>query len=182
MKARDVSAVLGVAAVTMAFALAALGPATLRAVDERSAITPMIAQAEFTHGGCRFTVATDKPSYAAGESPVLVVEATNTGAEPAEAEVWVTLLATEPVSPMARMMPVPRPVWSERCALRLAPGETKAVELTTGVALGEGQMVSIMLGAEDRTVMAGRLALPGALQQLRRLDQVMQNAQLGSTR
>jgi hypothetical protein len=165
MKLRNVLTVLAAAAVTIAvtLGLAALlsgGRAEARAV----AVTPVISRPEFVSQGCKFTLKADKKTYEGGESPVFEVTATNTTKQDVKASVWINVTAVAPTSPMSRMLPIPRSLWSEQVSFSLEPGETKTQKVTCGAKLPAGQNVSIILSDKKETVMAGAFPVTQAAQ------------------
>ena len=69
MRSKDILAILGVAAATMAFTVTLLGPGRVAATNPPEGIKPTIARPEVTIDGCVFTLKTDKASYQVGEMP-----------------------------------------------------------------------------------------------------------------
>jgi hypothetical protein len=167
MKVESVFAVLGIAGATMAFTLGVLAPGRVDAVDEVDRITPVIAQPKLTVEECVFVVKTDKAAYEAGDAPTLRVEATNPSGQLVETSVWLSVLASTPPNPLARVMPRPTALWSGECAVSLQPGETKTVTLPTGVKLSASQSVSIVLSNEKLTVIADSFRVPDVAQRVR---------------
>ena len=165
MRVRDVLGVAAVAAVTMAFVLAMLGPGQVGAEDPPAGIKPMIAQPKLTVDGCEFTLSTDKPAYQEGQSPVLTVEATNPTDKPVETTVWVNMSGFSPASLGSRRMPAPQPLWNRDCRVKLAPGETKTVTMPTEIKLAALQNVSFTLLNAEQKVLAGLLSVQQGVQQ-----------------
>ena len=159
MKVRDILGVAAVAAVTMAFVLAMLGPVQVGAEDPPKGIKPMIAQPKLTVDGCEFTLATDKPAYKQGESPVLTVEATNPTDKPVETTVRVNMSGFSPASFASRRMPTAQSLWLHDCRVVLAPGETKTVTLPTKVELSALMNVSLTLANAEQKVLANMLSV-----------------------
>lgn len=165
MTRRDVFAVLGVAAVTMAFTLAAMGPDRVDAVDavhEPLEIKPLIATPKLSADGCEFTVTTDKPTYQQGEAPTLRIRAVNPSQKAVETTVWVSISADEIASFISRVPKAPEPVWSHKCLVQLGPGEEKEITLETEAELSVGQMVSVTLSHQDLSILAQRLNVAGS--------------------
>jgi hypothetical protein len=154
MKLRNVVTVLGTAAVTTAVTL---GLAALwaggRAEAGPAAVKPVIARPELVSQGCKFVLKADKTTYEGGESPVFEVTATNTTNADVKAKVWINVTAVAPTSPVSRMLPRPRSLWSEEIAFSLEPGETKTQKVTCGAKLPAGQSVSVTLGDRRETIM-----------------------------
>ncbi len=153
MKTRDIVAVLGVAAATMAFTLVLCLPGQVGAVDEPEGIKPQIAQPKLTVAGCEFTLTTDKPAYQPGEKPILKLTATNPTDQPAEATVHVSLDIRGIELMISRVARIPEPVWNGDWSVKLEPGETKEIELEPGAAIPAAGMVSVSLSNKDQTVM-----------------------------
>ncbi len=164
MTRRDVFAVLGVAAVTMAFTLAAMGPDRVEAVDETGQIKPLIATPKLSVDGCEFTVTTDKPTYQPGEAPTLQVRAVNPSEKAVETTVWVSVSANEIASLVSRVpfAKTPEPVWSHKWLVQLGPGEEKEITLKTEAELSVGQMVSVTLSHQDLSILAQQLNVAGS--------------------
>ena len=160
MKVRDILGVAAVAAVTMAFVLAMLGPVQVGAEDPPEGIKAMIAQPKLTVDGCEFTLATDKPAYKQGESPVLTVEATNPTDKPVETTVRVNMSGFSPASFASRRMPAPQSLWNRDCSVKLAPGETKTVTMPTEIKLSALMNVSLTLATAEQEVLTGLLSIP----------------------
>jgi len=165
MRVRDVLGVAAVAAVTMAFVLAMLGPGQVGAEDPPEGIKPMIAQPKLTVDGCEFTLSTDKPAYKEGETPVLTIEATNPTDKPVETTVWVNVSGFSPASFVSRRMPVPQPLWIRDCRVKLAPGETKTVTMPTEIKLTALQNVSFTLANAEQKVLVDLLSVQQSVQQ-----------------
>jgi hypothetical protein len=163
MQIRNVLAILGVAAATMAFTLVLSVPDYVGAVEEPEGIKPTIAQPKLAVAGCEFTLTTDKPAYQPDEMPTMKLTALNPTDEPIEATVWVQLrsLNIEPSRMLAsRVMPVPDTLWEGDWTVKLSPGETKSVELPTNTKLPAGGRVSITLSDKEQTVVISRLNTP----------------------
>jgi len=163
MRLQDCLAVLGTAGVTMAATVLLLTP---RGVNAVATIKPVIPQPEFTAQGCVFTLKTDKSVYEAGDKPAFEITAHNPSGETVEARVVVGISASAPVSPMSRMLPVPRSLWSHESAVRLSPGETKTVTVVSEAKLPEGQSIRITLSDKKETVLANSLSVPNTVRQV----------------
>ena len=57
---------------------------------------------------------------------------------------------------------MPTEAWRRECALKLAPGETKKLEVATDKALAAGRAVIFNLLVGKNTLTAARLTVPGA--------------------
>lgn len=157
MRVHDLMSVLGVAAATAVFTLVLLGPWNVGASDEAAGIKPTILQPEFTSNGCVFTLKTDKPEYAAGETPVLEIQADNPSDKAVTATVWLSIMAADVPSPFARRMAFPQPIWSKPFAVDLKPGETTTTEITADIQLPANQNIMVTLGDAEQTLMATEL-------------------------
>jgi hypothetical protein len=164
MKLRDVLGVAAVAAVTMAFVLATLGPGRVGANDAPEGIKPMIAQPKLTVDGCEFTLSTDKPTYEPGESPVLEIAATNPTGEPVKTAVRVGMSSLGLESMISRVPRRPQSLWFRDCPVELAAGETKTVTLPTEIQLVALQTVSFTLSSAEQGILARLLSVPPGVQ------------------
>lgn len=160
MRLQDVLAVGAAAVVTTAFTLALVAPRDVGAVDATGKITPVIARPQLTSEGCRFVLKADKATYEAGQAPGFELTASNPTGKPATATVWVQVLASAPASPMSRVMPRPRSLWSHQCVVSLAPGETKTLSIASDAKLPAGQRISITLSDKAASILAGGLNVP----------------------
>ena len=163
MYRKEILAVLGIAAATMAFTLILTVPAYVGAEDEPPAVEPTIAQPTFTVDGCQFTLTTDKTAYSADEMPTLKITATNPTDEPVDVSVYATMTATTPASLVSRVMILPTALWQEGWSIRLEPGSTKTVELATETKLPAGSLVSISLGDKNQAVLLNQLSIQQAV-------------------
>jgi hypothetical protein len=166
MMVKNVLAVLSVAAVTMAFTLATLGPRWAGAEGQSLEIKPTIVRPEMTSAGCRFSLSTDKETYAAGEPLVLLVEAHNPTDKPVETIVWATVSTPSPMLMISRVAPRPTVPWSGQCKVNLAPGETRTVELKTGINATPLGSMTITLSDKLQTVIVGSGTMQNANVQL----------------
>jgi hypothetical protein len=181
MMVKNVLAVLSVAAVTMAFTLATLGPRWAGAEGQSLEIKPTIVRPEMTSAGCRFSLSTDKETYAAGEPLVLLVEAHNPTDKPVETTVWATVSTPPPMSQtlmISRVAPKPTVPWSGQCKVNLAPGETRTVELKTGINATPLGSMTITLSDKLQEVIVGNAMVQDANFQLNTAQQAMPLQQL----
>ncbi|MHC4177659.1 MAG: hypothetical protein ACYSWU_09135 [Planctomycetota bacterium] len=154
MRVKHILAILGVAAATTAFTVGLLRPERVGATGKAEGIKPTIVQPKLKVDGCVFALRTDKASYNVDDMPVLQIEANNPTDAPVEKTVWISMSASSPPSPLARVMILPKPLWVEKCLVSLKPGETKTVTLATKAKLPAGQSVSITMSEKDLTVLA----------------------------
>jgi len=138
---KNIFTVLGVAAATMALALALLAPGSAGAIDQ-GALRPLIAQPTLTANGCTFTL---EPGESADGKVSLKLTAANPTDKPLDASAWLRLSASQKTPPTSRMMLPPRQVWVDKCVASLGPGETKTFTFTPGVQpTGAGPMIATM--------------------------------------
>jgi hypothetical protein len=162
MTVKNVLAVLSVAAATMAFTLATLGPRWAGAEGQSEGIKPTIVQPTLTSAGCQFSLSTDKDTYEAGEPLVLKIEAKNPTDKPVETTVWATVSTFSDVLQISRVAPMAKVPWSGDCTVSLAPGETKTVELQTGINAPVAGSMTITLSDKLQTVIAGSMVVQNA--------------------
>ena len=159
MRLKDLLAVLGVAAATMAFTLALLGPGQVEATDPAPPIAPIIAQPELTIDGCVFALKADKESYQPGDKPALTVTATNPTGEPVETSVALSVSSQSMASMLSRrLMPSsPSDAWAKQCDVTLKPGETKTIEVTVEKPIEPGHIVTISMRDKDEQTAVSKL-------------------------
>lgn len=157
--ARDAGVVAAVAALTAAGVLAVAPPRTVVAEGEAKAAP--VERPALKVDGVVLTLVTDKQKYKAGEKPRLTLTVVNTRDNDVSLDALLGMLTIEAASPMMRMMPMPKEVWRHKCALKLAPGETKAVEIATETALAAGHGVTFLVRVGKQTLAAARLDVPG---------------------
>lgn len=160
MRPRDILTTVTVAGVTLALTLAWCLP---KAADAVPNIQPVIAQPQFTMQGCTFELKADKPAYEPGEMPSLLIAAKNPTGAPVAANIRIKILASAPASPLARMLPMPRVLWSHQWAVRLNAEESQTATLPTDAKLSAGQNIVITLSDKDDAVLAGPLRVFHAL-------------------
>jgi len=159
----DLLAIGGIAAVTMAFTLGLLNVDRAGADGPGEGVQPLILQPTLTLDGCVVTISTDQSSYAPGEKPKLIVEATSTSDQPIEAKLRLAMTSAGLASrSMSRVMNIPSPLWTHEWTVSIAPGETKRVVFDTNVELPVGQVVSIRLADSNAS---GSLLVPLGIQQ-----------------
>lgn len=153
MTIRDLMAVLGVAAVTMAFTLVVGRPVRLGANDAASELIPEIAQPRLEIDGCVLVLTSDKKEYAPEEKPVLSIKATNPTRQAVKTSLSVNISATSPASRFSRRMVLPEILWTKQHPLTLSPGETRVVTLATETPLPKGKSISITMGDKKQAAM-----------------------------
>lgn len=162
MNRQGLLVMFGTAAVTTAFTVMLLAPSGVSAVDAVHRIKPVIAQPQLTTQGCTFVLKTDKAEYDAGETPAVELKASNPTDKPVQATIWVNIAASAPVSPMARMLPVPKVLWSYQIVVSLNPGENRTVSSTSDTKLPAGQNIQFSMTDKARAVLATSFAVKAA--------------------
>ncbi|MHC4251273.1 MAG: hypothetical protein ACYS9X_19310 [Planctomycetota bacterium] len=157
--ARDAAVVAGVAAVTACAVFTVARPRM--AVAEGEAKAAAVERPALKVDGVTLTLALDKQNYGAGEKPKLTLTAVNANTRPAKVDAVLSMLTTEAGKLEWRRMPMPKEGWRHECALKLAPGETKTVEVATGKALAAGQSATFNITVGKKMLAAARLVLPG---------------------
>lgn len=161
MKIRDIMAVLCVAAVTMAIVVAFASPGQVDAIDQQdpidSRVTPLIGQPKLTLAGLDIRLTMNKPDYAPGEKPVILLEATNRTEQRVETSAWMGMTSSSPMSALSRAPTMPTFIWSDEVPLALEPGETKQHRIDTDTELAARNTISITLSDSDQKAMFARL-------------------------
>lgn len=137
------------AGATMAVTLALCwGPA---GIADGDVAAPEIKWPTLTVGDCTLTLRLTATSFKPGDKPVIEIHAVNSGAEAVEIEATCTLLSQPLSSRMSRVMVLPKPAWTEKRTLRIAPGKS-VVSLPTETALKKGAMVSAQLKIDKQQI------------------------------
>ncbi len=160
MKIQDILAILGVAAATVALTLGLALPSQVEAVnsepDGAATITPLIAQPTLKLAGLDVQLAMDKPHYAPDDSPVVMLQATNTTDQQVDTNVWIGMMASSAAMRISRAPTMPSYLWSEQVPLTLAPGETKHLQVATETSLAAGNTFSVTMSSTDQKAMFAR--------------------------
>ena len=161
MRPRDILTTVTVAGVTLALTLAWCLP---KAADAVPNIQPVIAQPQFTMQGCTFETQGGQAGVRAGRNAVAADRGEEshgrTGRGPISgSRSWLSA----PASPLARMLPMPRVLWSHQWAVRLNAEESQTATLPTDAKLSAGQNIVITLSDKDDAVLAGPLRVFHAL-------------------
>ena len=117
------------------------------------------------HQGARFTLATGHDAVKVGDRPTVLLSAASGSLSDLTTKVNVVMMLTTPSPPEARMVAMPRQVWSQPCTITLHSGETKRLELAPGVALGAGDQATFVISAGGRAVQALSFGVPAAPRQ-----------------
>jgi hypothetical protein len=157
--AKDAGVVGAVATVTACMVFAVARPR--RAVAEGEAKATPVERPALKVDGVVLTLVTDKQKYEAGEKPKLTLTAVNTNPGPVSVDAVLSMLTTEAGKREWRRMPMPKEGWRHECAIKLAPGETKVVEVTADRALAAGQTATFNITVGKKMLAAARLVVPG---------------------
>jgi hypothetical protein len=146
MKRSDVVRVAEAALATAILMLVMFWPSNISAVIDGQERKAEIAIPKLLIDGIQFTLTFQGGrTYTADQEPVFELKADNVGCVPAESPVQILMVSRTAPSPFARMVPVWRPIWQERCSLRLDPGETKSIVLKTNVSLPANSQFNVLL-------------------------------------
>ncbi|MHC5049336.1 MAG: hypothetical protein ACYTGK_01865 [Planctomycetota bacterium] len=138
--ARDL-AVIGITAILAApFAQ----PRAAHADGEEQTATPRLAAIDLD--GVAVTL---DGQAAKGGTPeaTATLTAVNTRNAAVDRKIRVRLEVTPPANPHARMLMLPAEKWSQEIALKLAAGETKTLELRTGVRVAAREIARFRIGS-----------------------------------
>lgn len=111
--------------------------------DERAAATRPTA---LNLDGVALTLDRHVTKAAATEATA-TLKAVNRCKVPVERKVRVRLEVTSSASIMVRMLPLPVEKWSQEITLKLAAGETKNLELRTGVRVAAREIATFVIGS-----------------------------------
>ena len=161
MKMQDMLAICGIAAATMVVTLALARPRQVTAIDPsadgRSEIRPMISQPVLDISGLQVKLTMDKPSYVAGATPEITIEATNPTDQRIETSVWIGMTSSTIAAMLSRAPTMPEYIWSETCPLAVERGETQTVRIIPGKELVAGNTVSVTMSATDQKAAIAKL-------------------------
>jgi hypothetical protein len=158
MKGKDTLVIAVTAAITFAFALAFWAPIRV-AVAETTASDKAPAKPVLEVDGVRITLDLEKKDLAIGDKPVVILTTVNPGNEPVKLTVKLRMQATASVSPMSRMRPMSKDVWSHEVDLMVKAGQTESVKLTADAALAGGTTM-FTIASGDKTIQAAHISIP----------------------
>lgn len=159
MKARDIAVVLGVAGLTTGILVSVCRPL------EVSARSPLrISRAPATQPALKaddmvFKLEAAKKEYKAGDKPTVNVIASNGAAEQRNVTLTLRMMCVAPSSPMMRMLPMPKEIWSSKCTISAKAGEKKSTAIAVDKPLPAGQRVYITMSTGEEKSAAGRLGV-----------------------
>lgn len=161
MKIQDTMAVLGVAAVTMAFTLGLAAARHVGAVDQAensgNTITPLLGQPTLKIAGVEITLAMDKPDYLPGDKPVVTLVTSNPTDRRVETNVWIGMTSSSLLSRLSRAPTMPSYFWSKNVPLALQPGETKQFQFATEKELVAENSVAVTMSNTDQQAALAKL-------------------------
>ena len=151
------------AATLAAFALtlAAFWPAEVRAMKERPDLRPEIALPTLAIDGCQVSLRRLDGKPEAGSPPAVELKVVNPTDQAVELELAVSLMSRQPVSPLSRMIPMPRSLWQQKCRLSAAPGETRRLKLTTNANVPPGHTSHFTLRSGKQAIHTSPVATGG---------------------
>jgi hypothetical protein len=94
-----------------------------------------------------------------GVTPVFVVDAGNTGDEPTTLVATVTILGTQPTSPLSRALPRPTQVWQKKLEFTLSPRGSQTLRISPDQPLPQASF-TVMLAADKQQIAVLRSTLP----------------------
>ncbi|MHC4817087.1 MAG: hypothetical protein ACYTF8_03360 [Planctomycetota bacterium] len=116
--------------------------------DEQAAPRPAVVDLD----GVALTI-DDRAAKGGAPEAMATLTAVNRRKVPVERKVRVHLNVTPPVEPLARMAFPSAEKWSQEIALKLLAGETKTVELRTGVRVGAREIATFGIGSKRETAL-----------------------------
>jgi len=173
MRVHYASTIVATAAVTIALTIAISGSDPAGANDAQVPTPPTLDKKAIDRPtlhleGCEIVLATDRGQYEAGDVPRLELLATNPTDQPVAVTVALQMLATAPMSPMARVMPMPEEIWKHDHLIELKPGEKKTIPVEPDLKLPKDKSITLTLGDNQKNVvhrpLIGSDAEPFALQ------------------
>lgn len=121
-----------IALLTMAFVLAVCWPKPVVAGGPEK--TPLNMEPILKVKGCEVAAKTTQTAFKADDEPVLEVKAANQTKETVELKLTLQMFsAREPANENSRVMPMPKQLWMQECALTLAPAANRTLTVPTKV-------------------------------------------------
>ncbi|MFI5381477.1 MAG: hypothetical protein ACHRHE_19440 [Tepidisphaerales bacterium] len=103
-----------------------------------------------------------------GATPVFVVEARNTSDETATVTATVTILGTQPTSPLSRALPRPTQVWQKKLEVALSPKGSQTLRISPDQPLPHASLtVTLAADKQQIVVLRSTVAVPELTRQLR---------------
>lgn len=154
----------GAFALTMAFLapgrLSATPPAAPTAVLTKPAMTVDGVELSLTLPG-QVTGSADAVALQPDHPLLPVLMARNPTDQSRQLTATVTIYATQPSSPLSRVMPRPTEIWKQQQVVELAPQETLSIELKPDVKLTPASALTFALSAGEQTTQPLRAMVQG---------------------
>jgi hypothetical protein len=143
------------AAVTAAVSLALLGPGTVTAnTPPQEVLQQRIRAASGEAGGLQLTLTPSSDRYDPGDRPTVTLTAYNPTGHAIRRTVQVRMTTATPAHPLARMLPMPVERYQESCELYVEAGQTRTLELDTGMELASAQLLRFFVEQGERRLAA----------------------------
>jgi hypothetical protein len=101
-----------------------------------------------------------------GKLQPLHLLARNTTDRSVEVSATITISVSEPASPLARTLPMPKQVWTHDQTIALGPGESRIITLKPDYTLVANSQITVVLGCGDERITPIHLAVPFELKEL----------------
>lgn len=173
---RDGAVVFGIATLTAFVVPPLVGPGMARAKDELPLIWAPAAPSTLEVDGMTLSLAFHKKAYDKGDKPVLRLTAVG-GKRAVTVDATVNMRTLQPASPHSRMMPIPMLAFTKQVPISVKPGETKVIDLPTGVAVDAGTTSTFDLAVGEKSTAASFSISPSQLTldaQIKRDERVLQ--------
>lgn len=159
MERNDVREIIKAVLATVTLSSLVCGPFPRAIADAPKTNTVRPAPPVVMSEGVRITAEPERPAYAPGEHPVVLLTATNTRQRAADLEVIVAMTRTGPASPMSRVVTMPTTAWSTVCRIRLRGKQTRTFSLRSDVAVGAGDLISFTIQSGSQHAAGAPLAV-----------------------
>ncbi|MDX1565360.1 MAG: hypothetical protein R3236_08150 [Phycisphaeraceae bacterium] len=141
----DLLTTAAAAAMTVALTAGVFRTADLNAETDPNKITPRIAVPTLNVEGGTFTIRTDLERYDKTQEPVLTLKAHNPTDQAITRKIQVAITSMSANARVSRRLELPRSHWTHSQTVALKPGETKTIQLKTGIKLPTGRVVSVVM-------------------------------------
>ncbi|MFI5403343.1 MAG: hypothetical protein ACHQ1G_10425 [Planctomycetota bacterium] len=130
--------------------------------EAEALLVPLFEPGPFDAKGVGFTMDFDPETCKPGDKLAATLRAANGCEGEEERQIKIVMHVTPHSSPMSRMMPMPKQVWTAELTVRLARGETKTIPILPEKAIQEGEVVTFSIHADGGGRMLARHAAPAA--------------------
>ena len=137
---------------TVALTAGVFRTADLNAEIDLNKITPRIATPTLNVEGGKFTIRTDLEHYDKTQEPVLTLKAHNPTDQAITQTIRVAITSIPPGATFSRRLVMPQSHWTHSQKVALKPGETKSIELKTGVKLPVGRVVNVTMSNPNASI------------------------------